>query len=76
MAPQPEDFSALYSGQDIPDWHIFVGRTMLPNHSHTFAGIGPMDGETGGRIMGLTQVSWSLGRVFVVALCLVRGSET
>jgi hypothetical protein len=76
LAPQPEDFSALYNGQDVPDWHIFVGRTLLPNHSHTFVGFGPLDGETGGRILGITQVSWSLGRVIVVAIRLIRDSET
>ena len=70
-APQPKDFGALHSGDDIPDWHIFVGHTMLPSHSHTFAGVGPLDGETGGRIMGVTQVSWSLGRVYVIAMRLI-----
>ncbi|MFN3003022.1 hypothetical protein [Mycolicibacterium wolinskyi] len=72
--PQPEDFTSLYSGDDIADWHIFVGRTLYPSHSHTFAGVGPIT-PAGGRGLGLTQVSWSLGHVAVVAIRLV-GEET
>ncbi len=76
VVPQPGDLTALYEGQDIADWHIFVGRTLIPAHRHTFAGLGPIRVATGGRAMGLTQVSWSLGRVAIVAIRLVRDSET
>jgi hypothetical protein len=74
--PQPEDLTALYAGQEIPDWHIFVGRTMVPGHSHTFAGLGPIPPGAGGRVMGLTQVSWLLGHIAVVAIRVIRDSET
>ncbi|MGP4054176.1 hypothetical protein ACTWP6_05025 [Mycobacterium sp. 4D054] len=73
--PQPGDFSALYEGRDIPDWHIFIGRTMYPEHSHTFGGVGPIRFGSG-RVMGLTQVSWSLGNIAVVAIRVVEDSET
>jgi hypothetical protein len=72
--PQPEDFTALHDGEDIADWHTFVGRTLYPSHSHTFAGVGPIT-PAGGRGLGLTQVSWSLGHVAIMAIRLV-GEET
>lgn len=75
VVPQPGDMGALYNGNDIPDWRIFVGHMALPNHSHTFVGFGPIV-PTGGRIMGITQVSWSLGRVVVFALRLIGDDGT
>lgn len=69
-AVQAGDLTALRSGQEIEDWHVFVGRTLYPGHSHTFAGTGPIP-PNGGRIVGLTQISWSLGSVAVVAIRVV-----
>ncbi len=75
LMPQPGDFEAIYNG-DIAAWHIFVGRTAFPSHSHIFAGYGISDAEAGGRIMGVTQVTWSLGTVFVVAMRIVDDCES
>lgn len=75
LMPQPGDFQAIYEG-DIAAWHIFVGRTAFPGHSHIFAGYGVVsDAEEGGRIMGVTQVTWSLGTVFVIAMRLVDETD-
>jgi hypothetical protein len=68
--PQPEDIRAVYDREDIPQWHIFVGHMGLPHHSHTFVGVGPV-APTGGRIAGVTQVSWSLGRVMIIAIRVI-----
>lgn len=73
--PQPGDFAAIYAG-DIANWRIFIGRTALPNHLHIFAGYGVFDAETGGRILGVTQVTWSLGTVFVIAMRIVDDCES
>ncbi|BEL41027.1 hypothetical protein [Mycobacteroides abscessus] len=72
---EPGDLVALYNGEEMTDWHIFVGRTLCPSHSHTFAGAGCLIFPDGGRGVGLTQVSWSLGRIAVVAIRVVSGSE-
>ena len=74
-APQPEDFRALVEGEDLGDWRIFVGHTVFPAHNHVFVGFGWIDAESGGRLSGITQVSWSIGRTFVVALRLVKTTE-
>lgn len=63
------DAKALYAGDDIPDWHVFVGRSAQPDHRHALAGWGPLLGETGnGREWGITEIGWTLGRSFVVAI--------
>lgn len=72
--PVPKDFVDIHNGRDIADWHIFIGRTLYPGHSHTFGGVG-MIGPVGGMAVGLTQVSWSLGHVAVVAIRVITNSD-
>lgn len=72
--PQPEDIQAVYDGEDIPEWHVFVGHMGHPHHAYTFVGFGPV-GPEGGRIMGVTQASWSLGNLMVTAIRLVGDHE-
>ncbi|UMB71762.1 hypothetical protein [Mycobacterium paraterrae] len=72
LVPQPGDLRKLYDGDDIADWRIFVGRMALPTHSHIFVGFGPTDNVQGGRLFGITQVSWSLGHTIVIALRLAE----
>lgn len=70
IIPDPKDIRAIYDREDIRDWHIFVGQMGFPNHTHTLVGFGPISME-GGRLEGITQVSWSLGRVMVTAMRVV-----
>ena len=66
---EPDDPQRIFSCEDIPDWKVFIGRTMLPEHRHAFCGIGPIiKGE--GRLFGLTQVTWTLEHSFVTAIRL------
>ena len=71
---EPGDPERIYQGGDIPDWHIFIGRTRLPEHRHAFCGIGPgIEGE--GRLFGITQVTWTLENSFVTAIRLKTDHE-
>lgn len=72
---EPLDPATLFTGKDITDWHIFIGRTAHPDHRHAFAGVGPLLPDGGRGFAGVTQVSWTLGYSFVVALRLVNGNE-
>lgn len=74
LIPQPEDIQAVYDGHDIPEWHIFVGHMGDLHHAYTFVGFGPV-GLSGGRIMGVTQASWSLGHLMFTAIRPVGNSE-
>jgi hypothetical protein len=74
LIPQPEDIQAVYDGQDNAAWHIFVGHMGNPHHAYTFVGFGPI-APGGGRIMGITQASWSLGHLMFIAIRLVGDSE-
>lgn len=69
---EPGDPTKIYAGEDIPDWHVFIGRTQHPEHRHALCGIGPVAAvPPGGKMYGLTQVSWTLGHSLVVAIRLV-----
>jgi hypothetical protein len=71
---QPGDIQTVYDGEDIPEWHIFVGHMGRPHHAYTFVGVGPIAPE-GGRITGVTQVSWTLGNLIVTAVRVLDGNE-
>jgi hypothetical protein len=69
---EPEDPARIYAGEDIPDWHVFIGHTQRPEHRHAFCGVGPgIAVPPGGRIYGLNQLSWTLGHSLVVAIRVV-----
>lgn len=71
---EPVDPERIFNGEDVPDWHIFIGRTGLPEHRHAFCGIGPIiKGE--GRMFGITQVTWTLEHGFVTAIRLKTDHE-
>lgn len=71
------DPAKIYIGDDIPDWHVFIGRTQTPEHRHSLCGVGPVvAAPPGGKLYGLTQVSWTLGHSLVVAIRLaIRDDE-
>ena len=71
---EPSDPPMLYAGQDIPEWHIFIGHTEMPEHRHAFCGVGPVLFGFGGKAFGITQVSWTLGHSLVIAL-RVHGTD-
>ncbi|WP_123766309.1 hypothetical protein [Mycolicibacterium hassiacum] len=68
MAVEPEDPPRIYAGEDIPEWHVFIGHTAEPEHRHSLCGIGPVQLAIGGKAFGITQVSWTLGHSLVTAL--------
>jgi hypothetical protein len=73
---EPGDPAKIYAGEDIPEWHVFIGHTQHPEHRHSLCGIGPaVLLPPGGKIYGLTQVSWTLGHSLVVAIRVVIRDE-
>jgi hypothetical protein len=72
---EPGDPAKIYAGEHIPEWHVLIGRTELPEHRHAFCGVGPVRADTGGRLYGLTQVSWTLGHSRVTAMRVVIGND-
>jgi hypothetical protein len=72
---EPGDLAKIYAGEDIPEWHVFIGGTERPEHRHAFCGIGPVRPDTGGKLYGLTQVSWTLGHSLVMAMRVVVGND-
>lgn len=65
----------IYRGEDIPQWHVFIGHTAVPEHRHSLCGVGPISyGPPGGKPFGITQVSWTLGRSLVTTL-RVHGTD-
>nr|WP_090276833.1 hypothetical protein [Mycolicibacterium komanii] len=65
----------IFTGEDIPEWHVYIGHTEIPEHRHALCGIGPvLMGAPGGKAFGITQVSWTLGRSLVTAL-RVHGTD-
>jgi hypothetical protein len=51
---EPPDPATIYAGEDIREWHVFIGRTELPEHRHAFCAVGPVRMDMGGKIYGLT----------------------
>lgn len=71
---EPGDPQKICDGDDIPEWHVFIGRTQLPEHRHAHCGVGPIV-PPGGRLLGITQVTWTLQYSFVTAIRLVGDNE-
>ncbi|BBZ34121.1 hypothetical protein [Mycolicibacterium confluentis] len=64
-----DDPPRIYADQDIPEWRVFIGRSLLPEHRHALCGVGPVVyAAPGGQPFGITQVSWTLGHGVVTAL--------
>ncbi|ORB16872.1 hypothetical protein BST37_05610 [Mycobacterium noviomagense] len=74
LAVEPADPAKIYAGEEIAEWHVFIGRTQRPEHRHSFCGVGPLRPD-GGRLYGITQVSWTLGNSLVTALRVVTGDD-
>lgn len=59
----------VFADDDMPEWHVFIGHTALPEHRHSLCGIGPVRlAPPGGRPFGVTQVSWTLGHSLVTTV--------
>jgi hypothetical protein len=71
VAPR-SDFKALYDGHDIPDWHIFIARTVFPEHRHVFACPPSPLNDDRSMMSGLFGASWSLGTALVTTLRVVN----
>ena len=74
LVVEPDDPPTIYAGDDIPDWHVFIGHTAVPEHRHSLCGVGPVLYGVGGKAFGITQVSWTLGHSLVTAL-RVHGTD-
>lgn len=72
---ESSDPPMIFAGQNISEWHIFIGHTEMPEHRHAFCGIGPVLVGVGGKPFGITQVSWTLGHSLVAAL-RIHGTDT
>jgi hypothetical protein len=67
---QPEDDPRrLYAGDDIAEWHIFIGRAEFPEYRHAFGAYGPFLADR--YAFGVAQVSWSIGTALVTAMRVV-----
>jgi hypothetical protein len=64
-------FQRLFQGDDIEDWHVFVGRANFKEFRHAFSHIGVgFDHVTRNMAHGLIHVSWALGTAVVSAVCV------
>lgn len=68
LAFPSDDMTRVHSGQDIEDWHVFIGSTQRPEHRHNFGSFAGGLIEQGSISQGVIQVSWSLGTALVTAL--------
>jgi hypothetical protein len=64
----PDDMARLYDGEDLDDWHIFIGRAQRPEHRHNFCSLVGGHIDEGYMAWGVLQMSWSLGTALVTAL--------
>lgn len=67
-------FESLFKGDDIEDWHVFVGRASFKEYRHacTHLGVG-FDHATRNLAYGLIHVSWTLGKAVVSAVSIPGG---
>jgi hypothetical protein len=60
------DCAALYDGNDLPDWHVFVGKAQSSEQRHNYCATAVGYGK--GLTAGVVQVSWTLGLPIIVAI--------
>lgn len=67
-------FESVFQGDDIEDWHVFVGRAAFKEYHHacTHFGVG-YDHATRNIAYGLVHASWTLGTAVVSAVCIPGG---
>jgi hypothetical protein len=71
----PRDyFHRLFNGDDLEEWHIFVGRAHFKEFRHAFVtfGIG-WDEMSHSLGYGIIHASWALGAAVVSAVCIHGG---
>jgi hypothetical protein len=71
----PRDFyTRLHRGDDLKEWHVFVGRAAFKEYRHAFAGVGIGRGpRENGLGYGILHASWALGKAVVSAVCIPGG---
>lgn len=68
-----EYFQMLYQGDDIEDWHVFVGRATFKEYRHAFSHFGfGLNPASRDMTYGLIHASWALGTA-VVSTVSVKG---
>lgn len=66
-----------FADEDMPEWHVYIGHTAVREHRHALCGVGPvLMGPPGGKLYGITQVSWTLGHSLVTALRIHNTDES
>jgi hypothetical protein len=65
VVPRAE-LQRLYAGEDLPEWHVFVGKTHARQLRHAFYAVGKGDGS--GLLGGIVQASFVIGAAVVVCL--------
>ena len=75
MVDQPnaipgEDCAALFRGEDVPSWRVFVGHTVFAEFLHAYAGTSgtTVPNADGSMNDGLVHVSWVIGNSFACAI--------
>lgn len=67
-------YESLYRGDDIEDWHVFVGRSNFKEFRHAFTHVGiGADPATRNMAYGILHASYALGAVVVSAVCIPGG---
>ncbi|WP_156766761.1 hypothetical protein [Mycobacterium sp. E2327] len=62
------DYDRLFSGDDLNDWYVFIGRSSFPEWRHGHVGHGVRCDTTGEMLGGITHASWVVGTSVVSAL--------
>jgi hypothetical protein len=69
-----EYFLRLFNGDDLDEWHVFVGRSDFKEWRHNFTNVGIAADRTDGSMgYGILHASWVLGEVVVSAVCIPGG---
>lgn len=71
----PRDyFERLFRGEDLEEWHVFVGRSFFKEFRHAFAGVRVGRNDPAREVgYGILHASWALGNAVVSAVCIPGG---
>ncbi|MCA2261987.1 hypothetical protein [Mycobacterium marseillense] len=70
----PEDFQRLLEGDDLAEWHVFVGRSHVAEWRHNYAAFAGGQKDLGYISAGLIHVSWVVGTSVVSTFRLAGGA--
>lgn len=70
----PNDFKRLMNGDDLAEWHVFVGRSEVTEWRHNYAAFAGGQKDLGYISAGLIHVSWVVGTSVVSTFRLAGGA--